>query len=67
MSRLLFLTIENRDNALTGLTFFKKALPYTAKIFTSAFSFSVDKNFDYIEVSFSWLYFLGFANICPDL
>ena len=67
VSGLLFLATENRDNVLTGLNFFKKGLPYTAKDIDFRFHFSVDKDFDYIEVCFSLLYFLGFANICFDL
>ena len=52
VSGLLFLATENRENVLTGLRMFKVALPYTSEEIGSRFHFLVDKDFDYIEVSF---------------
>ena len=52
VSGLLFLATENRENVLTGLTFFKKALKYSASDLDVRFHFLVDKDFDYIEVWF---------------
>ena len=50
VSGLLFLAMENRENVLKGLTFFKKSLSYTPKDLDTRFHFVVDKDFDYIEV-----------------
>ena len=55
VSGLLFLATENRENVQTGLTFFKKSLPYSPKDLDVRFHYSVDKDFDYIEVSFSYI------------